>query len=80
MESNEDRKDPIEELKDLVDSTANEIESGGLAIDTANRLVEETRKKAEKLIPDDMDKYDMIYGARFARLIEQYVVAMQKDE
>ena len=71
-------EDPVIELKKLVDSTACEIESGGLSIETANRLVEETRMKAEKLIPDDMEKYDIIYGARFKRLIEQYILATQE--
>ncbi len=69
---------PVVELKKLVDSTVREIESGGLSIETANRLVAATRLKAEKLIPDDMEKYDMIYGARFKRLIEQYIVAAQE--
>ncbi len=75
---NSKNEDPVVELKKIVDNTVREIESGGLSIETANRLVEETRAKAEKLIPEDMEKYDMIYGARFKRLIEQYILAAQE--
>jgi len=30
------------------------------------------RRRAEELFPDGMDLYDMIYEARFDRLIEQF--------
>ncbi|MBU2626405.1 MAG: hypothetical protein KKG33_12670 [candidate division Zixibacteria bacterium] len=76
---NEDHE-RITALKKLVDATANEITSGGLNIDTANRIVAETRIKAAELIPDDMDKYDMIYTSRFERLIEQYITSVQPEE
>jgi len=75
-----DEHERIAALKDLVDTTVKEIESGGIDIDTANRLVDETRTKAMELIPDDMDKYDLIYGARFKRLIEQYITVSEEDQ
>ena len=75
---NSPNQDPVVELQKLVDSTVCEIESGGLSIEIANKVIEETRVTAEKLIPDDMEKYDMIYGARFKRLIEQYIPAAQE--
>jgi len=76
---NEDHE-RITALKTLVDSTANEITGSGLDIDTANKIVAETRIKAAELIPDDMDKYDMIYTPRFERLIEQYITSVQPEE
>jgi len=79
QDMNEDHE-RITALKKLVDATANEITSGGLNIDTANRIVAETRIKAAELIPDDMDKYDMIYTSRFERLIEQYITSVQPEE
>ncbi|MBU1320024.1 MAG: hypothetical protein ABIK83_13205 [Candidatus Zixiibacteriota bacterium] len=79
QDMNEDHE-RITALKTLVDATANEITSGGLNIDTANRIVAETRIKAAELIPDDMDKYDMIYTSRFERLIEQYITSVQPEE
>lgn len=80
MENLNEEHQRIAALKALVDTTANEITSGGLDIDTANKLVAETRDKAEELIPDDMDKYDLIYMPRFKRLIEQYITSAQPEE
>ena len=65
----------IKILKKLVDQTAEDIQSGDLSEEKARELVANIRAEAEKLIPDDMDKYDMIYGARFERLIDQFIKA-----
>lgn len=35
--------------------------------------IEKTREQAEKLFPEDMDKFDLIYKSRFHRLIEQFL-------
>ena len=68
-------EEKIKALKKLVDQTAKDIQSGDLSEEKARELVANTRMEAEKLIPDDMDKYDMIYGARFERLIDQFIKA-----
>ena len=79
-------KPPIDEheriagLKALVDDTADRLTSGELDIDEAGKLVVETRLKAQELVPDDMDKFDLIYGARFKRLIEQYITSKEASE
>lgn len=70
-------EEKINNLKALVDRTSEDLQSGDLSPEKARELIEETRKEAEKLIPDDMDKYDMIYGARFERLLDQFVNARQ---
>ena len=75
MTMSEDEK--IKNLKALVDRTAEDIQSGDLSEEKARELIAETRKEAEKLIPDDMDKYDMIYGARFERLLDQFIKVRQ---
>lgn len=75
MTMSEDEK--IKNLKALVDRTSEDLQSGDLSVEKARELIEETHKEAEKLIPDDMDKYDMIYGARFERLLDQFVKARQ---
>lgn len=75
MTMSEDEK--IKNLKALVDRTAEDLQSGDLGEEKARELIAETRKEAEKLIPDDMDKYDMIYGARFERLLDQFIKARQ---
>ena len=70
-------EEKITTLKKLVDRTCEDIESGDLTEEKARQLVVDTRREAEQLIPDDMDKYDLIYGARFERLIEQYIKSQQ---
>ena len=80
MEEHMDERERIAALKALVDDTADKIVGGELDIDQANELVADTRVKAQKLIPDDMDKFDMIYGARFKRLIDQFISAKQASE
>ena len=65
--------DKVKQLRDLVDSTADRLVNGGLSVPEAEELIKETRLQAEMLIPDEMDKYELIYEARFRRLIEQFV-------
>ncbi|MBD3218582.1 MAG: hypothetical protein GF310_09925 [candidate division Zixibacteria bacterium] len=73
-------EEKIQSLKKLVDQTAEEIQSGDLTEAKARELAAKTREEAETLIPEDMDKYDMIYGARFERLIDQFIKAKTKEE
>jgi polyhydroxyalkanoate synthesis regulator phasin len=68
-----EQHDSIKKLRDLVDETADKIVSGDLSLEEAEELVKETRQKAEMLIADDMDKYDLIYESRFRRLIDQFI-------
>jgi hypothetical protein len=75
-----DEHERIAALRALVDGTADRITGGELDIDEAGKLVEETRLKAEELVPDDMDKFDLIYGARFKRLIKQYITSKEASE
>ncbi|HDS00916.1 MAG TPA: hypothetical protein ENO22_12125 [candidate division Zixibacteria bacterium] len=71
-------EEKIENLRKLVDRTAEDIQSGDLTEEKARELIAKTREEAEDLIPDDMEKYDMIYGARFERLIDQFIKAKQE--
>jgi hypothetical protein len=71
MEISENEK--IKSLRELVDRTAEEIRSGDLSEDKCRQLMAETRQKAAQIVPEDMDKYDLIYASRFERLIEQFV-------
>lgn len=80
MEPSIDEHERIAALKVLVDDTADRITDGELDIDEAGKLVEETRLKAQELVPDDMDKFDLIYGARFKRLMEQYITSKEASE
>ena len=66
----EDRK--LRTLQRIVDSAGRRIVTGQLSRKAAERLAEETRQAASNIIPDQMDLYDLIYGARFQRWIEQF--------
>jgi hypothetical protein len=72
-----DQHDNIKKLRDLVDDTADKIVNGELSAAEAEALVRNTREKAELLIPEDMDKYDLIYQTRFERLIDQFIKQKQ---
>lgn len=80
MEPPKDERERIAALKALVDGAADKITSGELDMSEANQLIEDTRKKASELIPEDMDKFDLIYGARFRRLIDQYMTPEEASE
>lgn len=64
--------DKLEKLRQLVDRTAFLLANVPLTDTARDELLIATRREAEKLIPNQMDKYSMIYEARFYRLIEQF--------
>jgi hypothetical protein len=66
----EDEK--LETLRKLVDRTAFLLANIPMSDITRDELLIATRREAEKLIPDQMDTYTLIYEARFYRLIEQF--------
>jgi hypothetical protein len=61
-------------LRGMVDRVARDIVDGRVKRKEAEREIERVREKAKLLIPDMMDRYDMIYGSRFKRLLEQFVL------
>ena len=70
----------LSQLKELVDKTSEQLRWGRLNLREAIELAEETREQAEKLIPDMMDKYVLIYEPRFERLIWQFVMPRQNPD
>lgn len=65
----------IKKLRELVDQTSERLMYDvNLSLPEAIRLTVETRLRAEKIIPDMMDRYDLIYESRFQRLIWQFVL------
>jgi len=75
----EEEERRLRELKKLVDETAERLMYGNLSLAKAIRLTIETRERAERIIPDMMDKYDLIYESRFQRLIWQFVIPREKE-
>jgi hypothetical protein len=64
----------IARLKNLVDFVGERLTSGVISKAAALKLVEMTREKAQRIVPEDMELYDLIYGNRFKRLMDQFVV------
>lgn len=60
-------------LRELVDSACEEIMGGRLNRQEATVLAQRVRRQAQEIIPDLMDKFDLIYKSRFERLISQYI-------
>jgi hypothetical protein len=70
----------IKELRKLVDEACEKIKGGKLTLGEARKEAALVRLKAEKLIPSDMDKFDLIYAPRFKRLIDQFLLPKLKDD
>jgi len=73
MDLNQQREDrTLRTLQSLVDCAGRRIVAGNLTRLQAERLAAETREAASHLIPDQMDIYDLIYGSRFRRWMDQF--------
>lgn len=68
-----DEEEKLARLRELVDSACEEIVSGRLDRQEATVLAQRTSRQAQEIIPDLMDKFDLIYRSRFERLISQYI-------
>jgi hypothetical protein len=67
-------------LRELVDSACEEIMGGRLDRQEATVLAQRVRRQAQEIIPDLMDKFDLIYKSRFERLISQYIARAANSE
>jgi len=75
-----DDEERVKKLQKMVDEVCKKIKSGKLTLGEARKESTLVRLKAEKLIPFEMDKFDLIYMARFKRLIEQFLLPKLKDD
>ena len=62
----------LEKLRRLVDRTAFLLANVPMSDRARDELLIATRRRAAELIPDQMEKYTLIYESRFYRLIEQF--------
>ena len=63
MDLKEEHK--IKMLKDLVDELCDKIRNQKISFEQAQLEAEKVREKAKKLLPEQMDKFDLIYKSRF---------------
>jgi hypothetical protein len=75
-----DEEERIEKLRGLVDELCQRIRGGKLTLSEANKEAALVRLKAERLIPFEMDRFDLIYGARLKRMIEQFLQTKPKED
>jgi hypothetical protein len=75
-----DEDEKMEELKRMVDELCEKLKGGKITLGEAREEITLVRLKAQELIPFEMDKFDLIYMARFNRLIEQYLLPRLKDD
>jgi len=75
-----DYEEGIKKLQKMVDEVCEKIKSGKLTLGEARKEAALVRLKAEKLIPLEMDKFDLIYAPRLRRMIEQFLLPKLKDD
>jgi hypothetical protein len=63
----------LERLKYLVDGLCVRIIKKKLTWNEALTEAELVRERAQALAPDQMDLYDLIYGSRIKRLMQQFL-------
>jgi hypothetical protein len=74
-----DYDERIKKLQRIVDEVCEKIKSGKLTVSEARKEAALVRLKAEKLVPFEMDKFDLLYKSRFERLIQQFLLPRTKD-
>lgn len=68
-----DENEKLAQLRELVDGACEEIMGGRLDVSEATVIAQRVRRQAADIIPDMMDRFDLIYQTRFEQLISQYV-------
>ena len=63
----------LKKLQGIADVLCFLIMRRKLTIEEAEEKIAEARKEARKIIPDQMETYDLIYTNRFRRLIDQFL-------
>jgi hypothetical protein len=75
----EAENEKLREIRSLVDPICRKITRKEVTEEEARQLMDRARLEASYRIPDQLDLYDMIYGSRFERLIEQFLHPGEKD-
>jgi len=75
----EEEDERLREVRELVDPVCRKIMRREVNEEEARELMERARLEASYRIPDRLDLYDMIYGSRFERLIEQFLRPDDKE-
>jgi len=66
-----DEEKRLKKLKFIIDLTSAVIRQTDLPLDDAQKLIADTKEKALELFPDKEETFDLIYGARFRRILSE---------
>jgi hypothetical protein len=66
-----DEEKRLKRLKFIIDLTSAVIRRTDLPLDDAQKLIADTKEKALELFPDKEETFDLIYGARFRRILSE---------
>jgi len=70
MRSRIEEDKAIRKLRLLTDTACQILSNPGISLGDALRVIFNTRTKALSLFPDKAETFDMIYGRRFSRILE----------
>ncbi len=70
-----DENEKLSQIRELVDGACEEIMGGRLDVSEATVIAQRVRRQAQEIIPDMMDRFDIIYQTRFERLISRQLAA-----
>lgn len=62
----------VERLQEIVDPVCEAIRAQRWTWNEVREAIDKARLEAALVIPDQMDRFDLIYSSRFERLLEQF--------
>ena len=62
----------VERLQEIVDPVCEAIKAQRWTWSEARETIEKARLEAALVIPEQMERFDLIYSSRFERLLEQF--------
>lgn len=65
-------QETVERLREIVDPVCAAIKTQRWTRDEAQEAIDKARLEAALVIPDQMERFDLIYSSRFERLLEQF--------
>ncbi len=74
-----DHETRVRVLKQIVDEAVVRIAAGQVAQAEAEIIVQRVRDQAQLLLPDKMQTFDLIYGSRLQRVIDQFIRSRLDD-
>ena len=66
-----DEEKRLKRLKFIIDLASAVIRQTDLPLDDAQKLIADAKEKALELFPDKEETFDLIYGARFRRILSE---------